>query len=154
MAAVDISSDKDYDLNLPFVHHSPYLVKAKDFDTSKDADLLTVATHTIFDVEIGEAFVGFQIVVDTTFTSGGSATLTFNEAGGDALTGAIAVANLASGAVFNFGSQAIAATDGFQGLYAKSAATTITATIGTAAFTAGRAAIIGYFLTNLDNIIV
>jgi len=153
MAALDISSNKDFDINLDYTFHSPFYYKAKNYDTALDADLLTVAVHTIFDVEVGEAFIGGLIIVQTTFTSGGSATFQIAEAGGDTYTGLVAVANMAAGAVFSFGGLALTATDGIQAAYAHTSATTITAEVATAAFTAGKALIVGKFMKSLDNLL-
>jgi hypothetical protein len=80
-------------------------------------------------------------IVETTFTSGGSATLAFDltNTATTALSGNIAVANLAAGDVFNLlPHDAVSATNNLGDLYAKSSAYNLTMTVGTAAFTAGQ----------------
>ena len=104
----------------------------------------TVATHNIVAVPSGEAFLRGFFVVTEAFTSGGSATVKFLTGETD-FTGAVAVAALTIGEVFELSPQVDQTATTGVGHYVDGAtvtAETIDVTIGTAALTAGK----GYFV--------
>lgn len=142
MAATDIRDDLNSVAN-PFEFQGIKKWVTYDLDVTKeDSGILTVATHNIFNVPLGWAFVEGFGVVKTSFASSGAATVTFGLSDGitsDSLTGALAIAGLAAGDVVNFAHNDVDATAGTIG-YAATDGDQIyfTMTVGTEVLTAGR----------------
>jgi len=100
----------------------------------------TVATHNLFTIPDGFALAGGSVIVTTSVTSAGAATVQFT-VDGDALTGAIGKADLAAGDVVSL---EFGATDGttVTGAYANGADIQFSMVVGTAALTAGKFTVI------------
>ena len=136
MAATDITTNKDFDVNPRHVFHSHIKTVAKKIDGALSAGLWTVATHNIIQIPIGWALVGGYIVCTTT-AAGATATLQVKISDTETLTGLLPVAALAKGEVFPFRSGAVSAVVGWTNAYAHTAAQTLDIAIATAALTAG-----------------
>ena len=96
--------------------------------------ILAAGTYDILDLAVGEACIGGFIAVETGLNNGDSIQVAIN---GDALTGALATADLATGDVVTFGNTDVAATAGYEG-YAQTTATTIDlVTLGAGSWDAG-----------------
>lgn len=91
--------------------------------------------HQLFEVGASECLRSLQVVVLTTVTSGGSATVQFQA--NDTITGAVGKANLAAGDTMVFGTGGITSTSTFGG-YANGTAYDVELIVGTADLTAGK----------------
>jgi hypothetical protein len=138
MAAADITTNKDYNLKLDNVFHSPIEIVGKLVDGNRVADLWTVANHKLINVPVGKMLESFTVIVTETFTSGGAPTMRFRHgSAGDTYTGAIPLAQLAKGKVFKAGTLAVAGTAPFSDGWAHTAAWDLSIDVAVAAYTAG-----------------
>lgn len=122
--------------------------------------LKTVATHNLIEIPAGKALVGCRVLIQTAFTSDGSATVQF-KIGSEVLTAAIPVASLVEGAVINLnfntwsGAGTVAtstcaltsaAPSGGTVSYIKTTADTLDMAVAVAALTAGKFILIPEFI--------
>ena len=128
-----------YEFQQP-IWYQTYVIDVTDPDF---AGIEAIGTHELITVPEGMAVVLGHCFIEDSFTSGGAATVQLL-AGTEALTGALALADIAEGKTFEF-LQGKGATD-TQSLYFKSAADTIDMTVAVADLTAGKIVMIVGFV--------
>ncbi len=138
MASANVSTIvKERPLNKDFQMGMKQRCYVLDVTDSGYTGIAAADTHNLIPIPEGEALVGGVMIVETSFTSAGAATVTLQVAS-DALSGDIPKANLAAGDVVRLNFAVSAATE-TKATYAKSAADTLDWVVGTAALTAGKA---------------
>ncbi len=149
MAIKDITNDKVFEGRLDYTFSSPVYYKPRVINFAETLELGTQFAHPLFNIEVGEAYVGTIIVVKTTLV-GATATLTIQDsAGPTAHSTAIVGTTLLAGMQLELGVNVKAATGfdivGIADTYAHTTLNTIDMDVNVADITAGELAIIGVF---------
>lgn len=153
MADTSIVNDKTIVLQAAHQTNTPMQFKGALWDTSRDADMLTVGDHAVIEIPVGMALHSFFVYVITTFTSGGAPTMQFKHgAAGDSYTGLVPLAQLTKGSGWWSGAMAVGGTANYTDAWAHTTAWNLSIETATAAYTAG-ALVVGAYLIDVQTLV-